>query len=367
MNNYQIKILSSIDSRFVKEWQNLWKKSDNANLFNSYDWFVTCQNAGEVTHYQVFACYQDKELVAVFPTTSTKCYGINVTVPIGHTFIVDTAFLTKNYDHELLKHLFEKVLQKNVYITTLDEKITTILKLIFPNLFFSLISVNPYVNFENDPLRFFGGSKMRKLNHIIKINQENLEFREYNQNDDLEKQLNVMFEVEQHSAKKQNAKDIFSQEENRQFYINLVRYSKKFVKIFFLYYQNKPIAYGFCLLSGNKLIGYQTSYLAEYAKLSPGKIMVKYLLETLKDKSIEVFDFGGGVSAYKQQFTPDYFFQYNLYHSNNMFIMLWWKSINFARRMKQIVLPEKFTKDHQFLFKTFSQLVATQHQSYAQK
>lgn len=355
MNKYQVKILHKINSELLSDWEDLWKQAENANIFNSYDWFVASEKSDQIKGLKIYAVYLDKKLVGLFPLTFTKCYGVPVAVPIGHKFIVDTAFLLKSFDPELIKTLFSEILKnENVYLTTLDETVVGLLKNIFPQLFFSLISVNPYVTFDTNPLSYFSGSKLRKLRQVLKVHANNLEFKEYNKHHNLLEQIQKMIGIEQHSAKKMRSKDIFSDNENVVFYTNLARYCKKFVRLFFVYYQKKPVVYAFCLQSAQKVIGYQTSYLPEYSKLSPGKIILRNILEQLATEDAEMFDFGGGVSAYKQQFTPKYLFQYNLYFSKNVLVMKWWKVINSIRRIKQMLLPEKHTRDHEFLFKEFN-------------
>ncbi len=365
MSIYHTKILREIDKTLIAQWKKLWAKAENANAFNSYEWFVTSKEAGKIESYEIFACYDQEMLVAIFPLCPSRSYGVNVWVPMGDEFIVDTAFLIEKYDPEICKSLFKQIfIHKNIYITTLDEKATTLLKKVFPQLFFSLISVNPYIDFQNDPLRFLSGSQRRKMKPILKENQDHLHFKKYTAEDNLEDHLEKIFEIEQQSAKKLHAKDVFSKQENIDFYRTMLKHCRKFVVIYFLYYDEIPFVYGFCLRYGSKVVGYQTSYLATYRNFSPGKIMLKYSLEDMMDDGVDTFDFGGGVSAYKQAFTPQYFYLYNLYHSGNPFIMMWWKAINAVRRGKQVLFPQKFTKDHQFLFKTFSQ-VSSQEKTYA--
>ena len=163
-----------------------------------------------------------------------------------------------------------------------------------------------------------------------------------------------MFAIDQKSGKQRHSKDIFSNKEERDFYTNIVKYCQRFVQLCFLYYENTPIAYSFNFKNRKIYVGYQTSYLLERRKLSPGKVMIIYMLEKLKKDSADLLDLCGGISYYKQEFTLKYYFQHNLYYSKSFLVMKWWKLINLARRIKQIVFPEKFTRDHEFLFKTLS-------------
>ncbi len=356
MNRYTIQIFQQVDDQLKKSWRELWETSSNGNVFNSYEWFEMSLQSLSFTRYEIVACFEGKKLVAVFPLTPSKCFGIPVWVPVGHEFIVDTTLLLQDYSKELVSFFFSQVLRnRNVYITTLDERIVSLLSEIDSKLFFSLISVNPYIDFGKDPLRYVSGSNKKTMRKVIKNMGSDLEFVECVTQEEKEEGFAKMVEIEQKSSKKQQSKDIFAKAENVNFYSNIVKYSGRFVRIFFLLYQGKPIVYAFILAHKAKAIGYQTSYLSEYRKLSPGKMMFSYLFSALQKDGIDVLDLGGGVSSYKQEFTPLYFFQYNLYYSNNIAYMLWWKGINTLRRLKQIFFPLKYTRDHEFLFLPFLQ------------
>ena len=147
--------------------------------------------------------------------------------------------------------------------------------------------------------------------------------------------------------------DIFSDPTTKKFFITISNNAKNLVHFTFLCYQNIPIAYLFSFSYRKILAGYQTAYLYDYGKLRPGKTMFYHLLQSLTDKNKETLDLGGGLSTYKQQFTSDYRLLYGLSYSNNKLFMIWWRTINFSRRIKQIFFHIKNSRDHEFLFKTY--------------
>ena len=114
------------------------------------------------------------------------------------------------------------------------------------------------------------------------------------------------------------------------------------MRISFLFYENEPIVYEYGFLVNNYYVGEQIAYHNDYKKVSPGKIMLYYLLPNLVKQGVTVLDQGGGISDYKSLFSKEYRFLYNIYYSNNAVVMMWWKLINTIRRYKQLMFPKKF-------------------------
>lgn len=357
---YKIHCITSLTKDHIKEWNALWQKSPYANLFNSYEWLQTSIASDSITDYKIFFCYEKEKLVGVLPLTYSRCYGIRVLTSVGYRNVVDTAFLVEKRNSDLYEALFSKVFETdNLYLTTLDKDSSQILKKNHPEMLLSLMSVNPYIDFrtEEDPLRQMTSSDKRKIRSLQKKVGSDLVYKNHENPEEFEALFDLMCAVEAKSAKQRKAKEIFSDPYNVNFYKNMIKFCKKFIQVHFLYYKDEPIAYGFCIADRKTLYGYQTSYLFEYRKLSPGKLMLINLVEHIEKGRFTLFDLGGGISAYKQEFTPLYFFQFNLYYSRNLFIRLWWRSINTARRIKQIYWHTNYTRDHEFLFKTYENVL----------
>lgn len=355
MNNekYQIYIVKKINDTLINQWKELWKKGENANIFNSYEWFLTCLETYNIKDYELHVSYSNEKLVAILALCVYRRFGVKVSSTLCNNFLVDTAFLLEKFDKKLLKYFFSAIIVKrNLYIQKIDNKSAEFLQNLFPDMFFSLISANPYVDISKDNLASISPTTHRQIKRIIKKNPNQFSFKIYGGTDNLSQYLMTMFNLEQNSSKKLRAMDLFSKKENREFFTNLVKNCSPLIKICILYYNNHPLAYQFGFLYNNIFHAYQTSYLFEYAKLRPGKTMLFHLLENLKKNNIDALDLGGGMSMYKLEFTSSYRLLYDLYYSKNIFITLWWKSINLLRRIKQIIFPKKFTRDHEFLFKT---------------
>jgi len=352
-NKYSAKLVTKIDVSLVRQWKALWETAENANPFNSYEWFLVCVNAGKINKYQIIACYKDKELVAILPLYIARSFGIKTLSTLCNNFLVDTAFLIKKYDSVLLKFFFSYIFEiGNLHITKIDDKSANMLRRLFPKAFLALMSVNPCLELTGEPRRYVSKSNRKNIQKIINRNINRLAIREAAGLETLREALTSAFAIDRKSSKERKSMDIFSKAENRVFFRNLIKYCGDFIRIYFLTYDGKPVSYQFGFMYKDIFAAYQTSFLYKYRKFDPGKTMLTLLLERLKNSSVRLFDFGGGVSTYKQEFTPDARYLFDLYYSKNIIVMFWWKGINKARRIKQIVFPKKHTRDHEFLFKT---------------
>lgn len=349
---YTIQITTSIDEALLAQWQNLWNRAENATIFNSAEWFFACLQAENTNEYTIITCYDGNSLVGILPLKKNKKFGIPVLSVMSTYYQVDTPFLLASYDKELLRQFFSYLLEKgNIYLTKLDYETVTKMQSLFPHLFFSLMSVNPCIPTTGELYTSMSPTLSGRIKKILRKNAGQFTFILHK--DNLEKQLQTMISIDQASWKQGHHKDIFCEQETQKAFQAITRHCHRFVRIGFLYYQNKPIAYFFGFLYGKTFAAYQTSFLSEYRQLRPGQTALFCMMENLKD-SVTTIDMGGGISRYKMEFTQDYRLLYDVYYSKNDAVMLWWKLINALRRIKQIVYHTKNTRDHEFLFKTLT-------------
>jgi GNAT acetyltransferase-like protein len=347
---YQVKIINTIDNKLIKEWQELWKRAENSNIFNSYEWFLTSKTVNEKADYEFYVCYKEDKLVALLPVQQYRVFGINVFGTINKEHLIDTAFLVERYDKKLYKEFFSEIFKKrNIYMQKVDNNDVKILHELFPKLFFSLISVNPQMHLDKDPFESSSPSTISQIRRIIRKNPE-MRFEMFD--DDLDKHMKTMFKLHKKSSKKVRQMDIFEDKKTKEYYTILTKNFAKAMRICFLYMGDLPIAYQYGFSYRDIFVGDQIAYHNDYSKLRPGKTIVYFLTEYLKNNKMRILDQGGGISSYKMEFAKEYRLLYNLYYSPNILIMVWWKLINTARRMRQVISPKKFTRDHEFLFRT---------------
>lgn len=351
MKKYYTTVITKIDEELISQWKSLWNRSENATVFNSYQWFKTSLELQKNKKYQIYATYQNDKLVAILPLEPCSEFGIKALGSILKKTHVDTPFLLESYDKELFKHFFSKIFdKKNILLQKVDDKSSLILKELFPDLLLSTMSINPMVDISGDPFATTHHSTIKQLKKIIRQNEDSFRFVMYR--DNFDKHIKEVFDLQEESSKKARSMDIFSNKEIKDFYLTTIKNSKDLVSICFLYFNEVPIAYQYGYIYRGIFAADQIAYRNEYGKLRPGKMMLYFLINHLKKDNFSSLDLGGGISTYKTEFTDNYRLLYNIYYSKNTFITYWWKLINKTRRIKQILLPKKHTRDHEFLFKT---------------
>lgn len=73
---------------------------------------------------------------------------------------------------------------------------------------------------------------------------------------------------------------------------------------YLLWFEGRPVAYGWCEGKGGQLDYVYTGYLPKYANLSPGTALLYLLLEDVfREKEFQVFSFGSGETWYKEYFS----------------------------------------------------------------
>lgn len=346
---YTITTIKNIDTKFITEWQDLWRKAQNSTIYNSYEWFKTSLETGQIKEYEILTCYKNRDLVFVLPLQEYTVFGVKVLGTINKEHLVDTAFLAEKYDKRLYKAVFTSLMKKNLYMQKVDENDVKILHGLYPSLFFSLISVNPLMEYTNGPFDTVSPSTNSQIQKIIRKNP-GLHFEMYSEN--LDKHMKTMFKLHDVSSKKVRAMDIFEDSEVKKYYVALTKNFTSIMRICFLYLDKTPIAYQYGFMYRDIFAGDQIGYHNDYKKLRPGKTIIYFMAECFYKNNIRVLDQGGGISEYKMEFAKNFRSLYNLYYSPNVFIMVWFKSINKIRRFKQIRFPKKFTRDHEFLFTT---------------
>ena len=348
---YTTAIVKKVDKKFIKEWQDLWKKAEHATLYNSYEWFNAVMNIAEKKEYEIHVCHKGNTLVAVLPLQKYKVYGVPVWGILSKERLGDTPFLLEKYDKTLMKHFFGNVFKRgNIFLQKMDNNAAKLLHELFPDMMLSLMSVNPTVYFNPDPLATASQSLITQVNRLMKKYEGKLRFEMHRTH--LKEHYKEMLILQKETSKTARSMDIFQEEANKQYYKSLIDHCKKLVRISFLYFENRPIAYEYGLLYKDHYVGEQIAYHNDFKRLSPGKLMVFSLIRTLQKEKVAELDQGGGISEYKTLFTKNYRLLYNCYASQNVFIRLWWKLVNSARRMNQKLFPKKYTRDHEFLFKT---------------
>ena len=97
---------------------------------------------------------------------------------------------------------------------------------------------------------------------------------------------------------------LFLQVGNREFYRELIRalLPEKLLLFTVLEYEGRPIAFHFGFDYGSKVLWYKPSFDPGYGRLSPGTVLLKYLIEYCIDQGRHELDFTIGDEPFKRRF-----------------------------------------------------------------
>lgn len=350
MNRYQVKVYKKLNDKLVESWRALWQESKYANFFNSYEFHLVCRKTFKNEEHEIFCLEKNGKVIAILPLIKKKVFGIPCYVNPGGRFIEKSPFLFRYFDKKESSLLVNRVLATgNLHLSELPSEVAKDLKSIYQKSLVSIISVNPYIDLRQDNYTHMGKKNLNKLKNRIHKNKKKI--KHLHKSMDLKSTLKTVFDLEEKSRKGKNGKQIFDNEVSRKFYMNLICNSKNVV-FDLLTYEGRPFVSAIGVVSNGRYHAYHTCYLREYKYFIPGKMLTHFMLKKIKTEGVNTFDFGRGFSDFKIDYTKDYSIQYNLYLSSNNFINIWWKVINYIRRVKIILFKPKFSKDHQYLFKT---------------
>lgn len=138
-------------------------------------------------------------------------------------------------------------------------------------------------------------------------NHGGLTFRVLHQQDEALNSLEPFFQqhIERWQLKRQTS--LFVDETNRQFYEEIVKQASASGWLFFsrLDYKSRPIAFHFGFDYGSTVYWYKPSFALDIGKRSPGRIMIKYLIDYCAKERRDEFDFTLGQEDFKNHYCTD--------------------------------------------------------------
>ncbi len=309
----KIKKFTEINDKLISDWKKLWKKSPNANIVNSPYWLLSAINTFEEKNILIIAAYDEQNnLTAVAPFIIKKIFGIPFfTVPASE-FADKNSILADFNDQALINSLFKEILSLgNIYLTeyTLD-KIQNIQHSI-KALSFIKNDVNPYIDFSKGKYGELSNKRRNNLLHRLENTKTNMEFI-ISSPENINKCLDISFDIEKTSSKQHNGKGVFFRPEVQKFYKSLVKMAPNNVPVSLLYLNNTPVSYLIGFHVNNTYQATQKAYLAGYEYFNPGKIQMIKLIDYLYENGNPAIEMGRGYDRFKRDFSKNYHEQYNL-------------------------------------------------------
>ena len=145
-------------------------------------------------------------------------------------------------------------------------------------------------------------SLRRHYNYFHRNGQ--LEFRHCVSTEEIMSYLDLFFDQHIQRRAQTDTPSLFLDERQRAFYRELVRALAPTGWLLFsvVLFNQTPIAFHFGFEYGNRIIWYKPAFNVDYAKHSPGEVLIKYLLEYALERQVVEFDFTIGEEAFKYRF-----------------------------------------------------------------
>jgi hypothetical protein len=168
------------------------------------------------------------------------------------------------------------------------------------------VHVCPYVSTVSSWDSYYRASSFKTITGDIKRKTRRLQAKghlevEWAANTNLVSNLESLFDLHQRRQAARNQASMFSQEVYRNFYQDLVRvFPRDQIDCSIVKLDGKVIAVHFGFRYNHKFYWCTPSFDLEYGAFSPGKILLRYIMEKcFTDSSIHEFDFLAGPEPYK--------------------------------------------------------------------
>lgn len=318
----KVEVISSVNDTLLDEWDQLWKKTAYGHFFNSPAWFLACHDTNMCQDYKVYVQRKDGNLEAILPLVPQRKYGVTTMMSPGGEFVDKSSLLLAENAGSLALLQKQLVREQAFSLSELSQEQCNLFER-GDEIRIKEASVNPYILLQQDP--FIGVSKKQKskVKNKIKKHESHLRYTSYKSDKEA---LELAFSLEERSYKKMKGKATFVSQDNRDFLKHVFERNKKNVIVDVLSYDGIPIICGIGFQYKKTYHAFYTSHDIAYRHLSPGKMLLFFLLQRLQKDGMEVFDFSRGKSTLKSEFTSLTKTQYTLSYATNYMTTLWWQA-----------------------------------------
>lgn len=319
MINFEIKIFSSLTEELKEDWQEFEKKSFH-HIFQTFRWQKLwlekqIEYKNDVQNYTILV-YENKKLIMILPFNIRSKFSIKTLSWSGFPFsdyniplMIKGKELSKdefiiiwklildsiqNCDCIVLNNQPEKILyQNNPFYNFLDNKINNQYYGIKFNQEFELKKK------EIENIRY-------QINRLKKIGKLNFKIAK-----DKDEKKKILDFIVQHKSKQYintNAWNLYKQKKNKDFFLssNLIMEEKSYIT--YLQINNEIIAAHSGYVYKNICYYLFPVYNINYHKYSPGKILLKKIIDDSKLNSLDYFDLTIGDEDYKKSYSNNKFY-----------------------------------------------------------
>jgi CelD/BcsL family acetyltransferase involved in cellulose biosynthesis len=324
------------------DWNELFEKSEDNNVFLSWDFLTTCWSFfGEGKKLKILVIKDKNEVVAIAPLKQSRyafgnMLGYTVIEPLGYRAADYTGLILKERKAEcfnlFLNYMSENLKWDFIYLFDLPE--TSILP--------DLLSKNndlhlkfTLVQGKKCPFIPLFGSKdnfKQSLDNNLKKDMrrcmQNLEkdfgqvaLKRYDELGSVEKGLNNFFKLHQERWDSKLGEGVFSSSKNRDFYTTISKKwaEKEWLALYFLTVKGEPVAAQYCIEYQNKMSYVLGGFNSKLNKYGLGNLLTFKIIEDCIKRQINEFDFMKGDESYKFRWTDQYRQNFGIRFVNNKF------------------------------------------------
>src|SRR4030067_1911912 len=242
MEKIVIRVHHKLTKKLYKHWSLLWEESNYSHPFNSPQWFQACLKSFGYKKTYIFCLYYDKKLFALLPLIEKRDKGFRVLCCPGGKYLDKSSLLYLYCEKKLILKLFKRILRESdLLLEELSDLVAECINQNFSSVKSYESSINYYIP-GDDFTRFISKKRRKKLEKYLRKYSSGLE---YTYNKGADKIIEKLFNIEKNSIRRKYGKGTFDDEKAKILYSNFIHNYKRNVRIDFLKYKNKSIAYKF--------------------------------------------------------------------------------------------------------------------------
>ena len=312
------------------EWRNLLQKSKISSPFLTWEWMYSwwiCYGEKQPTNSLCIVTSRDENnLIGILPgyVTHRRAFGRSgVTFRFLGSEYESSDYLDvirKDTDGDLVEDLFKfmikekkvdmialyNILEGQTVLTAINDLAGTI----DAQMVVKHHRICPYLPLDGDWDSFVSGlSKNQRYNlrrRTRKLFEEfDAELSILEDAGELETAVDELFQLHEDRFKTKQEQSIFRADLRKDFHKKVAGYflEKNILKLFRLSVENKVIASLYCYEFANKLFYFQFGMDPEWAKHSPGVVIMAQAIKYAIEKKLDYFDFMRGDEEYKFKWT----------------------------------------------------------------
>ena len=317
MTKFNFKISKNIeDDCLKKNWISIYNHSDINSFFSSYEWnhnlfkYVYCDKKS-----YFLSIYNADECICIIPFYILNMLNLKVIFIYGDiisdysTIVSQDISYFEDFDINLCSILQSKLKTKNIVFQKITNQQELIIKKIFNLNHITAFTIyktfqrklkliDNFYSFKSkinsDTKRCLRQLQLKgKLKYIFDTKDINLQKLIFN--------TTLKFKSLQYQ--RTNQRNIFNENKYLNFYKSLLLESSDNISFSSLYLDNKIISAHIGYYMNKKYYYIFPSYDYRFKRYSPGKILLEYLLKSLSENKISIFDFTIGDENYKKNWS----------------------------------------------------------------